>query len=32
MGRQLGLRIEGVSDEDARIGLFRVNVISGGRR
>lgn len=31
-GRQLGLRIEGVSDEDARIGLFRLNVIPGGRR
>lgn len=31
-GRQLALRIEGVSDEDARIGLFRLEVKSGGRR
>ena len=31
-GRQLGIRIEGISDEDARIGLFRLEVKSGGRR
>lgn len=31
-GRQLGIKIEGVSDEDARIGLFRLEVKSGGRR
>lgn len=31
-GRQCALRIEGMSDEDARIGLFRLDVREGGRR
>lgn len=31
-GRQLALRIEGVRDEDSRIGTFRLDIVPGGRR
>jgi hypothetical protein len=31
-GRQVALRIEGVRDEDSRIGIFRADIRPGGRR
>ncbi len=31
-GRQVAMKIEGVRDEDSRIGLFRADVRQGGRR